>query len=125
MHEDRPDVADGDGESDPDYRFTLANERTFLAWNRTALALIAGGLGVMQFLPDIRPDWVRKVLSLLLVLCGGVVAGTSVRRWRRSEQAMRRGEPLPPSNAPRLLALGVLVGTVLVAVLVLTEAGAR
>lgn len=111
-------------ESDPDYRFTLANERTFLAWNRTALALIAGGLGVMQFLVDIRPDWLRRVLSLLLVLGGGVVAATSVRRWQRSEAAMRRGEPLPASRAPTLLALGVLAGTVLVAVLVLAADGA-
>jgi hypothetical protein len=33
-------------EQEPDYRFTFANERTFLAWIRTALALIAGGVAV-------------------------------------------------------------------------------
>ena len=35
-------VSADDGE-EPDYRFTLANERTFLAWVRTALGLLAGG----------------------------------------------------------------------------------
>ncbi|WP_031507791.1 YidH family protein, partial [Streptomyces megasporus] len=39
----------------PDYRFSLANERTFLAWIRTALALVGGGLAVNQFLTGIRP----------------------------------------------------------------------
>ena len=32
---------------EPDPRFTLANERTFLAWIRTALGLLAGGIGVL------------------------------------------------------------------------------
>ena len=33
---------------EPDYRFTLANERTFLAWIRTSLGLMAVGLAVAQ-----------------------------------------------------------------------------
>ena len=32
-----------------DYRFILANERTFLAWMRTALGLVAGGVALDQF----------------------------------------------------------------------------
>ena len=39
------------GDTEPDVRFTLANERTFLAWNRTALALVVAGLGIVQLLP--------------------------------------------------------------------------
>lgn len=104
--------------TDPDYRFSLANERTFLAWNRTALALIAGGLGVMQFLPDLEPVWLRRALALVLVACGGVVAATSIYRWERFERAIRRGEPLPPSDAPRMLATGIAIGTVIVTVLI-------
>ncbi len=119
----RRESDDDELESEVDYRFTLANERTFLAWNRTALALIAGGLAVMQFLPDIHPVWLRRTLSLLLVLCGGAVAGTSVLRWQSTQRAMVRGDPLPASKAPRLLALGVLAGTVLVAILILTASG--
>ncbi len=32
-----------------DYRFPLANERTFLAWMRTCLALMAAAAAVIQF----------------------------------------------------------------------------
>ena len=38
----------------PDYRFSLANERTFLAWLRTGLALVGGGFAVDQFLPRLH-----------------------------------------------------------------------
>ncbi|MEU1021518.1 DUF202 domain-containing protein, partial [Streptomyces sp. NPDC005904] len=53
----------------PDYRFSLANERTFLAWLRTALALIGGGFAVDQFLPDLRRGW-RIGLALALLAAG-------------------------------------------------------
>ncbi len=36
----------------PDYRFSLANERTFLAWIRTALGFLAAGVGLDQLAPD-------------------------------------------------------------------------
>src|SRR3984893_15268857 len=35
-------------EGEPDYRFTLANERTFLAWQRTALGLLAAAVAVVS-----------------------------------------------------------------------------
>ena len=44
--------------SDPDPRFTFANERTFLAWNRTALAFVAAGLAAAEFL-DFKYDAAR------------------------------------------------------------------
>jgi putative membrane protein len=81
-----------------DPRFTLANERTFLAWNRTALALIAGGLAVEQFLHAGRA--VRLVLALPMIVLGAALALASYSRWRDNERAMARGEPLPPSRMP-------------------------
>jgi putative membrane protein len=113
----RPSIYD-EG-SDPDYRFSLANERTFLAWNRTALALIAGGIAVVQLLPDLEPLWVRRLLGVPLVLFGGALGGLSFLRWQRYERAMRLGEPLPASTTPVLLAAGVAVGAVAVTALVL------
>jgi len=44
---------DGDAEFEPDYRFTLANERTFLAWQRTALGLLAAAVAVVHLVPDL------------------------------------------------------------------------
>src|SRR5688572_11480150 len=63
---------------DPDPRFTFANERTFLAWIRTSLALIAAGIGVDSFADDL-PDWGRRSLAALLVLLGGLLALSAFR----------------------------------------------
>lgn len=105
--------------TDPDYRFSLANERTFLAWNRTAMALIAGGLALVQLLPDLEPVWMRRFLGLPPVLLGGVLGAVSYRRWQRYERAMRLGTSLPTSTTPRLLAVAVALGGIAVAVVVL------
>jgi putative membrane protein len=98
----------------PDPRFTMANERTFLAWNRTALALMAGGLAVEQFLDTGRTA--RLALAIPLIVLGAIVAASSYSRWRANEEAMARGEALPPSRMPiliatcfTLLSLGALV----------------
>ncbi|RII18815.1 Inner membrane protein YidH [Streptomyces sp. YIM 130001] len=100
----------------PDYRFSLANERTFLAWIRTALALVGGGFAVDQFLPDLR--WgMRVALALVLLATGALCSLRAVNHWVRCERAMRRGEDLPVSRFPALLSLAVgLVALVMVAV---------
>jgi putative membrane protein len=108
-----------DGET-PDYRFSLANERTFLAWIRTALALIGGGFAVDQFLPDLRWD-VRAGLALALIGAGVLCAVRAVNHWVRCELAMRRGEDLPVSRFPTLLALVVAVVSVAMVVVVAWE----
>jgi len=100
--------------TDPDYRFSLANERTFLAWVRTALALIAGAVALEQLVPSFTVHGVRTALSVLLALFGLVAAVGAYRHWARSERAMRLGEPLPRSP----LMLGLTVGLVVVAAVV-------
>ena len=104
-------------DQEPDYRFTLANERTFLAWIRTSLALMAGGVALVQLVPSFGITGVREVSSLFLVACGGLLAGLAVRRWQRVQRAMRANADLPPSRLPVLLA-GVLLA-VTIALLVL------
>ncbi|MFF3752761.1 YidH family protein [Streptomyces sp. NPDC002018] len=113
----------GDEGETPDYRFSLANERTFLAWIRTALALVGGGFAVDQFLPDLR--WgVRVGLAAALLAAGALCALRAVNHWVRCEIAMRRGEDLPVSGFPTLLSLAVgVVAVVMLVVVVLGRAG--
>ena len=114
-------VPTGD-EQEPDYRFTLANERTFLAWIRTALALIAGGIAVVQLVPAFGVPQARHALGVVLTAGGGVLAGLAVRRWQRVQVAMRRGADLPPTRLPVWLGLGLLAVTILVLALLLIPA---
>ena len=104
-------------EHEPDVRFTYANERTFLAWNRTALALIATGVAATQLLPRLQVEWGRRLLGLPLIALGAVVAADSFRHWRANERAMRRGDPLPRSTMPLVLAIGIVAIGVLAVVL--------
>lgn len=109
--------------SEPDPRFSFANERTFLAWNRTGLALVGGGLVVHQFVTSASP-LVRGVLATLLIALGCAVAGAAYGHWHRSEAALRLGQPLPHSSLLRLLSIGVALAGVATALLVVLGDGA-
>jgi putative membrane protein len=108
---------DEDEGTEPDPRFTFANERTFLAWNRTALALVAAGLGITQLLPKFDIPFGRRVLGLPLIALGAVLAFSSFGRWAANQRAMRFGEPLPRSALPRILAVGVGAGAIVAGLL--------
>ncbi|MRS92038.1 DUF202 domain-containing protein [Enterobacteriaceae bacterium RIT714] len=99
----------------PDYRFSLANERTFLAWIRTALGFLAAGVGLDQLAPDFATPLIREVLALLLCLFAGGLAIYGYLRWLRNEKAMRLKEDL--SYTRGLLAISVML--LLVAVVVM------
>ncbi len=101
-----------DAEREPDVRFSYANERTFLAWNRTALALVTAGLAITQLLPPFDIPGGRRLIGLPLIAVGTVAALLSYRHWVDNERAMRTGAPLPPSLLPRLLAIVVTVSAV-------------
>jgi putative membrane protein len=112
-------VDDEDGD-EPDYRFTLANERTFLAWIRTALALLAGGVAVRQVAEPFDVPGGRRVLAMAAIVSSVTLIVLAYRHWVLVQQAMRRGEPLPrPSAIPVLAAALVLIAAV-ATVLVLT-----
>src|SRR5580658_7025120 len=104
-------------EREPDVRFTYANERTFLAWNRTALALIATGVAATQLLPEFHVSGGRRILGLPLIALGALVAVTSFQHWKANQRAMERGEPLPRSPMPLVLSLGIGVVAVIAVVL--------
>ncbi|HEU4349550.1 MAG TPA: DUF202 domain-containing protein [Actinoplanes sp.] len=105
----------------PDYRFSLANERTFLAWVRTGLALMAGGLACAQFLPPLPIAHLREGIAIGLLLLGGVVAVRAVDHWARTERAMRLKEDLPASRFPAVLALVVAAGAILLVTALLIQ----
>jgi putative membrane protein len=107
-------------ETEPDPRFTLANERTFLAWNRTALALVAAGLGIVQLLPPFPGvPFGRHIVGIPLIVLGAVIAVAAYWELKRNQTAMRRGEPLPRSVVPRLLSVTIAGVAALAAIVVL------
>lgn len=105
--------------SDPDYRFSLANERTFLAWVRTALGLLAGGVAVLALLDDLGHPAVRTATGVLLLALAVLLPPMAYRRWSATERALRTGTSLPEPGLLRLVAGGLVVVAVLVAVLAL------
>jgi putative membrane protein len=114
-----------DGERrEPDYRFTLANERTLLAWVRTALALDAAGLGVVRFAPLLGWPGGRELVGAVLILLGAVTAWSGYRRFLASDRAIRAGDPLPAHAAPRVLAAALAaVSVVILALLGVDQLG--
>jgi putative membrane protein len=104
---------------EPDYRFTLANERTFLAWQRTALGLLAAAVAVIQFVPEMSVPGARHVLALVLALLAISTAAIGIIRWEQVDRAMRRGLPLPRHPTPVYLGIGlVLIGLLTIGVVV-------
>jgi putative membrane protein len=106
-------------EQEPDARYTFANERTFLAWIRTALALVAAGLAVIQLLPPFHGiRWGRHAIGIPLIVLGAAIALLSYRDWMANQRAMRRDEPLPRSWLPTVLAITITAVGVIAAVVV-------
>jgi putative membrane protein len=114
----RDDPAEG---TEPDYRFTLANERTFLAWIRTALGLLAGGVAVRQLVDPFGVTGARTALALLAIGASVILAAGGYLRWVAVQRAVRRGDPLPAAPLVPLSALALVVIAVTAFVLVATE----
>ena len=109
--------------AEPDHRFTLANERTLLAWLRTALALVAAGVATVSLLPELGIPGGRHLVGVALVTMGTLLAPAAVLRWSRVQAAMRSRRPLPTTRIPMLLGFGL--GVLGLLVLGLLIAGAQ
>lgn len=98
---------------EPDPRFSLANERTFLAWVRTALALIALGAALHTLAPELGDEHLARSYSLGSAVLGVLCALEAFRRWYTTERALRAHRPLGGGRAAvALTAVLVLVGAV-------------
>lgn len=115
----RPRAVFGVGD-EPDPRFSMANERTALAWVRTALAVVAGGVGLTSIARLADLPRVLDVVAALMCLAGGWLAVSSVLGWRRREVALRTGRPLPAPVALPWIAGVLVLGALVLAVLVAT-----
>ena len=109
-------------EQEPDYRFTLANERTFLAWQRTSLGLLAAAVALVQLVPELAVPGARRVLGVGLATLAICTSGIGLQRWRQADHAMRRGLPLPKHPTPGLLAIGLIVLGLIALALVIAKA---
>ena len=105
---------------EPDPRFTLANERTFLAWIRTALALIAAGIALEALALPIQPD-LRRTAAIILLLLGLAVPALAWLTWGAVERALRRSTPLPGSKVALPVVIGVSAAAALLVLGVLTR----
>jgi putative membrane protein len=103
----------------------MANERTALAWVRTALAFVAGGVGLTSVAHVANLPRLFDVVAVALCLGGGALAVVAVAGWRRRELAMRLDEPLPPPAALPWLGAAVVVAALVLAVFVSTSFSRR
>lgn len=119
LHDDLEQVG-----KDPDPRLTFANERTFLAWTRTGLALIAGGLAAAQAL-HFGVSNIDLLVAIPAIALGGLIGIVSFLRWERNERAMRLSEPIGYSQLARIVAIGIsaiaLISLILVVVHAITK----
>jgi putative membrane protein len=106
---------------EPDIQLSFANERTFLAWERTALGLITAGLAITQLLPSFDFPGGRRLIGLPLIGLGTVVGAVSYWEWHRNQEAIRDGGPLPRSKLPLIVAVVVSIVALFGFVLVIIE----
>ena len=112
--------ADNAEEHEIDYRFTMANERTFLSWQRTALGLLAAAVALVQLVPELAVPGARRLLGVGLALLAILTSGMGLLRWQQADRAMRQGDPLPRHPSPAYLAVGLcLVGLVALGLVIL------
>ena len=105
---------------EPDVRFSLANERTLLAYQRTSIGLIGAAVAVAHFLDD---STLALVLAAILLLCGAFSAIGGYQRYVAADHAIREGRPLGPGRAAMLLSAGLILAVLVAAIYVATTLG--
>ena len=108
-----------ESEREVDYRFILANERTFLAWLRSGLALVAGGVALDQFVKVSNGTVLVRSLAIAFIALGAIVALVGTLRWNQVESSMREGRPMPRSRVPIYLGVGFVVLAVAIGLVLL------
>jgi putative membrane protein len=106
---------------DVGYPSVLANERTYLAWIRTSLGLIAGGVALDQFVASEKGSIVVAIIAFVVIALGAVVALIGIIEWNRTNSAMDGGKPIPRSRVTPLLGIAVMIVAVAIGVALLME----
>ncbi|KHL18937.1 putative membrane protein [Mumia flava] len=101
----------------PDQRFVLANERTYLAYIRTAIALVVGGAATLHLEDLLGSVAVTRAVGAVILLTGIATVVVGYRRWRDNDRAIAADEPLRPTVTPFALAAEIIVIAFVVAVL--------
>lgn len=107
------------GGEEPDPRFTLANERTFLAWIRTSLAFLAGGIALEAIGNGVFPEPVHRGLAILVIAMAFLLSLGAAVRWWRTEHRLRHGRPLSLPLIVPVLSLGAAVAAGLILAMIL------
>jgi putative membrane protein len=109
-----PSTVYGEGD-EPDPRFSLANERTFLAWMRTALALFAAGVALEALDVPLHAT-MRLIAAIIFVGLGLIATVQGWWGWARAERALRIGKPLPGPTASPVIAAGAVIAMAIIGV---------
>jgi putative membrane protein len=108
----------------PDTQAELANERTYLAWLRTGLALVAVGVAAERVLPAEGVIWARQLIGVSLILAGVLTAALARRRWQAVDRAVRAGRPIPRPVLGYVVAATIVVdGLAAIVLLLRADAG--
>jgi putative membrane protein len=105
--------------TDPDVRFSLANERTLLAYQRTAIGLVGAAVAVAHFLDE---GALALTLAGVLLVSGAVAAIGGYRRYLAADRAIREGRPMPPGPTPLLISVGLVLCLLVAAIYVISTA---
>ena len=102
------------GGPEPAPRWWGAHARTALAWVRTGLAFIAGGIALTSVSVVAKQPEFLDIVAVLSCLVGAVSAVNALVSWRQTERAMRQGRPLPAPTALRWLVGAVVIAAAVI-----------
>ena len=117
----RPADRSGPPPGSVDARFTLAAERTVLAWVRTALGFIAAGVAIVYVAPSGDAEWLDAAIGVLMVVVGATIAVTGGYRWRRTMTVLREGGDMPGPSAVLVVVAAIVVVSIVVAAILATR----
>lgn len=99
----------------------LANERTLLAWQRTALTVVGLGFLVDRFAFDSADSGVSALLGLGLILLGAALSGVGLQRYLRTEREIDTATYRTSLLAHLFLTGAIVAGAAALALYLLTS----